>query len=215
VPKEEIARLVGLSERLIGFASVDPGDADAPEALRDAIQRLDLRGLNLDPALQKFSVQDEKRAFPVYEAAQTLGIPVTFQMGLNWAPLARIGEARPIDLEAVAATFPKMPIVIAHCGWPWTLEALALAIKYPNVYLDTAILYSGRPESTVRTVLAEHFGLDVVESSLRDKLLFASDYPRVDPKRVARGIRMLGLRSLTEEKILGANAASLLNRKNS
>lgn len=212
IPNENIARLVKTSDRLIGFGSVDPSDSNASSELRDVVRQFDLKGLNLDPALQRFSVRDEK-VFPVYAAAEDLGIPVTFQMGLNWAPLARTGDARPIDIEVVADTFPTLPILIAHCGWPWVYEALALAIKYPNVHLDTAVLYGGRPESTVRTVFAEQIGLDVVESSLREKVIFASDYPRVDPKRVVRAVKMLGLRPVTEKKILGGNAASLLNWK--
>lgn len=212
VPNEVLARLVATSDRLVGLASVDPGDASAPEQLQHAIETLGLKGLNLDPALQRFDVADERTAFPVYEKASQLGISVTFQMGLNWAPLARLSDASPVALERVAAAFPDLRIVIAHCAWPYTMEALALAIKFPNIYLDTAILFSGRPESSVAAVFANQYGLDVVEASLRDKIVFASDYPRVDPKRVARAVRMLALRPLTEKKIFGDNAASLLNR---
>lgn len=213
VSNEAVAQLVSRSERLIGFASVDPSDRDAPAALSHAVNKLGLRGLNLDPALQRFSVQDERTAFPVYEAARRLGVPVIFQMGLNWAPLARIADAKPLDLEVVAATFPDLAIVVAHCAWPFTKEALALAIKYRNVYLDTAILFSGRPESSVASVYVGDYGLDIVEASLRDRIVFASDYPRVDPKRVARAVRSLGLRPLTERKVMGENAETLLHRK--
>lgn len=210
---EEIAALVERSDRLLGFASVDPSDADAPAQLEHAVASLSLRGLNLDPALQQFSARDEKVAFPVFAKAQELGIPVVIQSGLNWAPKARTGDSRPIDIEAAAETFPELSFVIAHCGWPWEMEALALAIKYPNVYLDTAILFGGRPESSIAAVFAREYGLDVVEASLRHKIVFASDYPRVDPKRVARGVRMLGLRPLTEKMILGDNAEALLTKK--
>jgi len=213
VPNEVLAKLVAKSDRLIGLASVDPRDPSAPHQLEHAVESLGLKGLNLDPALQQFQVADEKAAFPVYEKANQLGISVTFQMGLNWAPLARLGDANPVALERVATTFPDLRIVIAHCAWPYTMEALALAIKHPNIYLDTAILYSARPESSLAAVYANQYGLDVIEASLREKIVFASDYPRVDPKRVARAVRMLGLRPLTEKMILGENAATLLNRK--
>ncbi|MBX3583313.1 MAG: amidohydrolase [Rhizobiaceae bacterium] len=212
VPNETLAKLVEKSDRLLGFASVDPSDSSAPAKLEHAIENLKLRGLNLDPALQRFRVSDDRLAFPVYEKAAKLGIPITFQMGLNWAPRARIADARPLDLECVAATFPNLRIVIAHCGWPFTMESLALAIKYQNVFLDTAILFSGRPESSVASVFTKEYGLDVIEASLRERIVFASDYPRVDPKRVARAVRMLGLRPLTEKMIFSTNAESLLNR---
>lgn len=213
IPNEVLAQVVAKSDRLVGLASVDPSDSSAPQALEHAVENLGLKGLNLDPALQQFHVADERVAFPLYEKANQLGISVTFQMGLNWSPLARLGDANPVALERVAATFPNLRIVIAHCAWPYTMEALALAIKYPNIYLDTAILFSGRPESSLAAVYVNQFGLDVVEASLREKIVFASDYPRVDPKRVARAVKMLGLRPLTERMIFGDNAASLLNRK--
>lgn len=213
IPNDVLAQMVAKSERLEGLASVDPRDSSAPAILDHAINQLGLKGLNLDPALQQFQVADEKVAFPVYEKANALGISVTFQMGLNWAPLARLGDANPVNLERVASAFPGLRIVIAHCAWPYTMEALALAIKYPNIYLDTAILFSGRPESSLASVYVSQFGLDVVEASLREKIVFASDYPRVDPKRVARAVRMLGLRPLTEKMVFGDNAARLLNRK--
>ncbi len=86
-----------------------------------------------------------------------------------------------------------------------------LAIKYPNVYLDTAILYSGTPAEALRRVLGEQLGLEVVERSLYNKVVFGSNYPRVDIRRSVRGLRALGLTPATETAILSANAARLLN----
>jgi hypothetical protein len=67
-----------------GFASVDPNDS-AALALGHAIKRRGLRGLKLDPALQRFRPGCEG-ALRVYEKAEVLGIPDTFQKGLNWRP---------------------------------------------------------------------------------------------------------------------------------
>ncbi|APZ35387.1 hypothetical protein BOH66_14885 [Microbacterium aurum] len=210
---ESIAELVEQGNgRLLGFASVDPSAADAAERLRTAVEQLGLAGLNLDPALQSFSFADDA-VLDLFAAADELQIPVTVQMGLNWAPIARTGASRPTDLEEIVQRHPELDVVIAHCAWPWVDEALAMAIKYRNILLDTAVLWGGRPESSVRRVFAEQIGTDVVEASLRDQIVFASDYPRVDPKRVARGIRMLELRPLTEQRILGGNAERIMNRK--
>lgn len=208
---EAIADLVAIGGgRLLGFASVDPNSADAGEQLSRAVNELGLVGLNLDPALQGFSMQDPQ-ALELLGVAAELRVPVTVQMGLNWSPIARTGASRPMDLEEAAQRYPELPLVVAHCAWPWVDEALSLAIKYRNVHLDTAVLWGGRPESSVRRVFAEMIGTDVVESSLREQVIFASDYPRVDPKRVKRGVEMLGLRPLTEQKILGGNAERILN----
>lgn len=213
VSNEQIAGLMRESDRIIGFASVDPSSSDAPTQLRSAVKDLGLSGLNLDPALQQFDPADEATAFPVYQAAADLGIPVTIAVGHNWAPIAATSAFTPLSLEPAIRAFPTVDFVIPHVGWPFVQEALSLAIKYPNVFLDTSVLFGGRPESSLRRVLEDQIGLDVVEASLREKLVFASDYPRVDPKRFARGVRMLGLRPLTEQKIFGLNAETLLSKK--
>lgn len=213
VSNEQIANLMGMSDRIIGFASVDPSDPGAPDQLRSAVTELGLSGLNLDPALQQFDPADESTAFPVYEAAAELGIPVTVAVGHNWAPIAATAAFSPFSLEPAVRAFPQLDFVIPHLGWPFVQEALSLAIKYPNVFLDTSVLFGGRPESSLRRVLEDQIGMDVVEASLREKLIFASDYPRVDPKRFARGLRLLGLRPITEQKIFGLNAETLLSKK--
>ncbi|MDI2099203.1 amidohydrolase family protein [Ruicaihuangia caeni] len=210
---EQLADLMKLSERIIGFASVDPSDAGAPQKLRTAVDDLGLSGLNLDPALQQFEPADEGTAFPVFEAAQDLGIPVSIAVGHNWAPIAPTSAFTPMSLEPAISAFPELDFVIPHVGWPYVQEALALAIKYPNVHLDTSVLYGGRPESSLRRVLADQVGLDVCEASLREKLVFASDYPRVDPKRFVRAMQMLEFRPVTEQQILGGNAERLLGKK--
>ncbi len=210
VPNEVLASLVGMSDRFVGMASVDPSMPDAGARLRHAVDDLGLVGLNVDPALQQFDPGDERRFFPVLQVAADLGIPVSVQAGLNWAPSAQTVDGRPGRLEPAVAAFPSVSFVLAHCGWPYVDEALALAIKYPNVLLDTSVLFGGRPESSVRAVLVDRIGLDVIEASLREQLVFASDYPRVDPKRMVRAVNLLGLREATQAKVLGANALSIL-----
>ena len=41
----------------------------------------------------------------------------------------KLGHARPIpNIDDVAADFPRLNIVAAHPGWPWTEELIAVAI---------------------------------------------------------------------------------------
>lgn len=207
---EAIAGLVAEYPRLIGFASVDPNLEDAPATLEAAVQTLGLRGLKLDPALQLFDIDDETRAFPVYEACVRLNIPVLMHCGLSWAPKGRSSRSHPIALESVVHEFPELRVVIAHCGFPWVSDALLLALKYPNVYLDTAIIYSGTPTDSLRRVLAQDIGLEVVDRSLHHQIVFGSNFPRVDHKRVVAAVRALGFSEWLENRIFHANAAELL-----
>jgi uncharacterized protein len=204
---EQIADLAERSERLIGFASVDPNRPDAAKLLEGNIREKGLRGLSLDPGLQDFDLAGPAAA-EVFAACAELAIPVSVHCGLNWAPRAR--AVSPLALEAVLARQPGLRLVIQHFAWPWTPEALMLAVKYPNVTLDTAILFAGTPQASIRHVLAEQVGVNVLEGALANQVVFGSDYPRVDPKRVMWGLDALDLKPATQEKILSGNARRLL-----
>jgi predicted TIM-barrel fold metal-dependent hydrolase len=206
---EQIAELCGLSDRLIGFASVDPHQADAPVKLEAAIKQLKLRGLKLDPAMQQFRPND-RIAYPVYEKAQELGIPVLFHAGMSWAPGSRLEYGQPLLFEAVAADFPKLNIVLAHLAWPWVTEAVALALKYPNLHLDTSALYFDNPRDFLRHAMSHVIPQSVYECSLRYQILFGSNYPRVEIKNMANAVRALGFSPDFQKMIFGGNAVRLL-----
>lgn len=210
VSNEQVAWLCEQHEQLIGFASVDPREPSAPELLERAVREQGLRGLKLDPALQRFDLASREHAFPVYECAAQLQIPVLIHCGMSFAPLGRASAANPLALEEVAAEFPSLRIVIAHFGWPWVMEALMLALKFPNVSLDTSVLFSGTPADSIYHVMSDLIGLDVINRSLRNQIVFGSNYPRVDPKRMVNGIRSLNLPLPLERNIFHDNAARLL-----
>jgi uncharacterized protein len=207
---EQVAELTNLTPRFIGFASVDPNRSDAPRQLERAIKELGLNGLKLNPALQRFYPDSLEKAYPVYQACAELNIPVMIHCGMSWAPLGLAKYAQPILLEEAIQAFPTLNFILTHFGWPWVQEATMLAVKYPNVYLDTAILYSGMPKDALQHVLAEQVGLKVIERSLFNKLLFGSDYPRVDIRRSVRGLHSLGLSPSTEKGVMVDNASRLL-----
>lgn len=85
-----------------------------------------------------------------------------------------------------------------------------LAVKYPNVYLDTAILYSGTPANAMQRVIGQQVGLEVVERSLAHKILFGSNYPRVDIRRSVQGLKSLDLAPRTQNAIMTGNAQRIL-----
>jgi hypothetical protein len=210
VTNEQVAELAGKNRRFVGFASVDPALPDAPRQLERALRGLGLRGLKLDPALQRFSLDDRKLAWPLYQVCAELGVPVLVHCGLSWSLAGQEKYARPLALEEVAQEFPRLRIVIAHFGWPWVEEALMVALKYRTVYLDTSIIFSGTPADALRRVLAVRIGLDVLERSLQRQVLFGSNYPRADIRRSARGITALPLSPVLRERLTRKNAEELL-----
>ncbi len=210
VSNQQVAALMERSDRLVGFASVDPGLPDAAATLEHDVREYGLLGLKLDPALQRFAIDDEERAFPVYAAAAEIGIPMLIHCGLSWARVGRSSLAHPLALERVVEAFPSLRIVIAHLGWPWVPEAVMLAIKHRNVHLDTSVLFSGTPTESLRHVIDTVIGRELFDRSIPEQVVFGSNYPRVDPKRAAWAVRDLGLRPRLLQRILNDNAEALL-----
>lgn len=206
---EQIAELCRMSPRLIGFASVDPHQKDAPDKLKLAVQKLGLHGLKLSPPMQRF-FPDDRLAYPVYETARDLGLPILFHSGMSWEPGSRLQYGHPLRFENVAADFPKLRIVLAHLAWPWVVEAAALALKYPNVYLDTSALYFDNPRDFLRFAMTHQLPLTVFERSLRRQLVFGSNYPRVEIKNMAAAIDSLGFSEECLNLIFRINADTLL-----
>ena len=206
---DQIAELCAMSPRLVGFASVDPHRDDAIPELDRAIGTLGLKGLKLAPSMQEF-YPDDRKFYPLYERAAELGIPILFHAGMSWEPGSRMKYGQPIHFEDVAADLPSLNIVLAHLAWPWVTEAVALALKYPNVHLDTSALYFDNPKDFLHFAMCHQVPLSVFENSLRKQLLFGSNYPRVEIKNMARAVRGLGLSDDCLDLVFRDNAERLL-----
>ena len=184
VPNEYVADYVTQHpEKLIGFASVDPNDSDAPAELRAAVGGLGLKGLKLGPIYQHFDPLSD-RAFAVYEVAQELALPVIWHQGTTFVREAPLALARPMTLDDVARSFPRLKIVIAHLGHPWIEEAMATIRKHPTLFADVSALET-RPWQYYNGLIA------AVEYGVADKLLFGSDYPFSTADKAAAGLRSI------------------------
>ena len=83
---------------------------------------------------------------PIYEKAETLGLPVLFHTG-NYRPsqmdtiLKRpvIKNMDPMNLDRIARSFQKLNIVMAHLGTTfWRTQAAELLKVHDNLYSDLA-----------------------------------------------------------------------------
>lgn len=206
---EQVAELCAMSGCFIGFASVDPHQPEAVQKLEQAVRGLGLRGLKLAPGIQAFYPNDPA-LYSLYERAQELSIPILFHAGMTWEPGAKAEYGQPIYFEDVAHDFPELKIVLAHLAWPWVLEAVSLALKYPNLYLDTSALYFDNPKDFITFAMAQQVPLTVWERSLRRQLVFGSNYPRVEIKNMAAAVRSLGLSQGCMELVFKGNGERLL-----
>jgi predicted TIM-barrel fold metal-dependent hydrolase len=121
---EHLARLVrGRTDRLVGFAVVDPRDRAAPLHLRHAIETLGLAGAKMVPTGWYPYDADVQ---PVFAEARRLGIPLLFHSGIFID--GRSGRfCRPTFFEALRE-HPGLKVCLAHLGWPWVDEAIAVGL---------------------------------------------------------------------------------------
>jgi predicted TIM-barrel fold metal-dependent hydrolase len=208
---EDIARIVSMHPDLfIGFMGLDPLKGD--EALSKCEKFIDkhrFKGVKLNPALQGFRPDDE-RIYPVYELLEDLGAILIVHMGFSWNIHSNLTYSYPLLIEPIASKFRELKIVLAHMGWPWIWESICLALRYENVYLDTADTFTGTPKDHLKKVFVETLGVSFVKNFLRDKILFGSNHPRMESGKVLEAIRVLPIEDEIKDRILGLNALRIL-----
>lgn len=173
IPNRYVADYVRrYAPKLIGFAGIDPTEPRCLDEIARAQEELGLRGITVSPALQDFHPSDT-RAMRVYEECLRRGMPILFEQN-HRSPAARMEFGRPLMLDAIAAEFPDLRIVIAHVGYPWIDETVVLLGKHPHVFADVSGLLH-RPWLSYKSLLAAY------EYGVMHKLLFGSDFPYRSP----------------------------------
>ncbi len=160
--------------KVIPFASVNPNSPTAVEDLDHAVRDLGLRGIKLAPIYQNF-VPDSRAAYKLYAKISELHIPIIWHQGNSM--IARFGpieEANPIRLDKVLRDFPDIKMCFSHLGVPWAWEAVSMAHKHPQLYVDISAMMTSRWFAYNALVFA-------YEGGVMDKLLFGSDYPWYSP----------------------------------
>ena len=195
--------------RFVGFGSVDPYKPDAADRVR-RLPDLGLVGLKLHPTMQGFDPSTDA-AMHLFEAAATARLAVITHAGTSGLGAGcpggqglRIDLARPILLDRAAAAFPETPIVLAHVGWPWHLETLAMALHKSNVYIDiSGWRYRYLPPEVLRDM----------KGRLSGQFLFGTDVPMFSPADLLEEFAALQLPDGVAAKVLSENAKRLLGLK--
>ena len=212
------AAVSGHRRRFVGFFMVDPTQPDAAAQASAAIVGGGLHAICLFPAMHRYSIQDDRarRLFDVAAAAPgtavfvhcgVLSVGVRKKLGLPSPFDIRLGN--PLDLHAIALSYPLVPIIIPHFGAGLFRETLMVADLCPNVLLDTSssngwIKYVGLSLAAVfRQALAV---------AGPDRLLFGSDssfFPRGWVGDVygqqSAALEEIGASIEVREKIFGGN----------
>ncbi len=163
-------------DKFIGFASVNPnfkGPKEAVKELERAIDELKLKGLKLYPTYQHYSPNDREKAFPIFEKAEELDIPVLVHMSGSTLLDAPMKFSKPMLLDDVGREFRNLRLIIGHMGIPWVQEALYMLTKHANFYGDLSYFLGTIDRETLYRFLLSCKPFFVPLG----KLFFGSDYP--------------------------------------
>lgn len=172
-----IAALVGkYPDRFIGMAAVNPryrGVRAAVRELERAVTELGLTGLKLYPMYDHWAVNDRDLAFPIFDRATELDIPVMVHLSTTPVSDTVLLYGWPVLLDDVARAFPDLRLLVCHAGTPWVDEALLLVARHPNVYVDVSYLNS---------TLSRRQTYDFLQRALQlgaplSRICWATDYP--------------------------------------
>lgn len=204
-------------DRLVGFYSADPlGGPDEAERLRRGVLERGLSGLKMLPSYNFVPIND-RRIWPLYEAAADLGVPVTLHTGWSALPAGKsLAYDHPLYIEDALVDFPSLRPILAHCGFAWSELVLMLMAKNPNVGADFAWWSPTQPPWRAAQTLSMAKYLGVF-----DRLFWGTDYPYTDFesdlaywRRIPAISERLGLEPLVTaediEAFLGPNFARYL-----
>jgi predicted TIM-barrel fold metal-dependent hydrolase len=195
-------------DQFSGLAGVDP--YRGMQGLRDlevAVKEYGFVGAHLYPHWFELA-PDHAKYYPYYAKCCELDIPIMMQVGQNLVyqrdrRLKSVG--RPICLDPVACDFPDLRLLGIHIGVPWTDEMIAMCWKHEHIY-TAGDAYAPRywPQSFVH--YANSYG--------REKVMFGTDWPVIDPERAVREVDELNFREEPKRLLMRENAIRVFKLPN-
>jgi predicted TIM-barrel fold metal-dependent hydrolase len=214
-------------ERFYSVVMLNPLTPGADTRCANALSEGQVNGIFLFPAMHRYSMHDHH----VHSLLSIVGgfsgavvyvhcgmLSVGFRKKLGLPSHFDMRFSNPIDLHAVAMSFPQVRFVIPHFGAGYLREALMLADLCPNVYFDTSSSNRWMRTEPAPLDLPGVFrkALDVVGPK---RLLFGTDssfFPRGWVKSVfdsqVAALQEIGVDEVTVRGILGGNLRALLQK---
>ncbi|MBI2373814.1 MAG: amidohydrolase [Deltaproteobacteria bacterium] len=201
-----MAEVARAEPRVIGLATVFPGEPEAREILEEAFA-LGLRGVKLHCHVQAFS-PDAEELGPIYEQCARADLPLVMHAGR--APRS---TAYPIDphvlchvdrVRAVLEDHPRLKLVVPHLGAD-ELDAYAdLLERHDNLWLDTTMMLAGFFDLVVPHRIFE---------ARPDRIMYGSDFPNLPyawDRELVR-VRDSGIPEASLARVLSTNARALFD----
>lgn len=200
ISNESVLEIVSrYPEKFSGLVSVDiRNPVEAVRVIREYVNDHGFKGLRIVQWLWELPCT-HPLYYPLLTECVELDIPVCLQVG-HTGPLRTSETGRPLHIERIALDFPELKIVCGHIGYPWTTEMIAVATKFPNVYIDTSAYTPRRyPEELVRYLCGHG----------RRKVMFGSNYPMLKPDKCIAQIGEMNLSDEVAEQFLYENAKNV------
>ena len=199
----EIAALASeFSGRFVATWSIDP--TSGMSGVRRAAEMLDTSWcVGLHSHTHSWDRPfDHADYYPYYALCADNDVPFVMQAGTSGGRFpSECG--RPIGIDRPAIYFPTVRFVLSHLGWPWTTEAIAMSLKFANVYLGTATYPPRRWPDELYEFLT---GVG------RTKVLYGSGFPTSGHVQAAAQIPDLGLDSNIVARLIRETAQSVFTR---
>ena len=153
----------GARERLILGCSVHPKDPARFTRLREYAAE-GARIIKFHPTMQR-AYPDSDVMMELYAECERLGLIVFFHCGrAGIEPESTHRYALPRHYDAALKTYPKLQFILGHAGARDVAEAIPLAERYDNTWLDT----HGQGVTTLHDMLRRTGG---------ERMLFGTDWP--------------------------------------
>lgn len=203
-----VAQLCAQEPRLIGLATVFPGEPGAGDLLREAFAK-GLRGVKLHCHVQCFA-PDAPELEEVYQACVEAGRPLVMHAGREPASPAYKCDVYALcgadRVERVLERHPKLQLCVPHLGADEFDAYERLLERHDGLWLDTTM------------TAAHYFGFEPPRRLFEvrpERILYGSDFPNLPYAwdREVKQLASLRLRDDLEAGLLGQNALRLYGVK--
>ena len=148
---------------------------------------------------------NDEKYFPIYQLCSEKKVPIKISVGHTALGAGtpggmgiRLGTERPIpNIDDVAAEFPELNIIAAHCPWPFHSEMISVLVHKANVYNE---VHGWMPKYFPAELKKE------INSRCKNKIMFGSDYPFFSFERLLKGWEDENYKPEVLEKVYCKNA---------
>jgi uncharacterized protein len=109
--------------------------------------------------------------YPIYAYCESNNLVAIVHGSLHYNRFQSMWLGDPQYMDEIAMNFPSLKLVISHAANGFGVLGLAVAQKHPNIFLEFSALWPKYlPDATIQAV----------NSYLKDRCLFGTDYPLVE-----------------------------------